>query len=87
MMSTWLPTVSPIIPSSEMCGASSHDGRKRNMPSPPRTPAENVNPKLSSSSGGGEKTAVPIRFQTDGPSWAAAVSTSSGKTSSPRIQP
>ena len=57
------------------------------MPSPPSTPAENVKPTRSSSSGGGEKTASPIRFQIDGPSCAADVSTSSGKTSSPRIQP
>ena len=58
-----------------------------NIPSPPRMPPEKVKPNVSSSSGGGEKMAVPIRFQTDGPSCAAAVSTSSGKTSSPRIQP
>jgi len=58
-----------------------------NIPSPPRIPPEKVKPTVSSGSGGGENTAVPIRFQIEGPSCAAAVSTSRGNTSSPKIQP
>ena len=67
MTSTWLPTVSPTNPSSETWGASSQAGRNRNMPSPPSTPAENAKLTFSSSSGEGENTACPIRFQIDGP--------------------
>ena len=57
------------------------------MPSPPSTPAENAKPTFSSISGDGENIALPIRFQIDGPRCAAEVSTSSGNTSAPRIQP
>ena len=57
------------------------------MPSPPSTPAENVKVTFSVISGDGEKTACENRLQIDGPWCAAAMSTSSGKTSSPRIQP
>ena len=79
MTSAWLPTVSPMVASSDTCGASSTAGRNRNMPSPPSTPAENVKVTFSDVSGEGENIACPIRFQIDGPACAAAVSTSSGK--------
>ena len=55
--------------------------------SPPRMPAEKAKLTFSSISGDGENIALPIRFQIEGPRTAADVSTSRGKTWSPRIQP